>query len=205
MPMQKLRVRKQRSIVHVEPRLKEFAPYDFWLLGTPAAGLGARIDETVTHRLVTAWQNMMRRCYDPDHQYHSSYGAKGISVCKRWHTVALYVGDVQKLYGWASKEADWDSYQLDKDYYGSNQYSPETCIWLPRGLNNEIDRVQITVVLPSGEALLFLSIMEASRYLGVSDSALYRLAACEHTCVKGPLKGHTLKFAPPIANLRYAL
>lgn len=40
------------------------------------------------------WSGMMRRCYDPKHISYKHYGARGITVCERWHQAALFLHDM---------------------------------------------------------------------------------------------------------------
>lgn len=42
------------------------------------------------------WQNMIGRCERPNHRQYSSYGGRGIEVCKEWHDFKnfyAYVGE----------------------------------------------------------------------------------------------------------------
>ena len=41
-----------------------------------------------------SWHCMMRRCYEPGHNRFYSYGAKGVTVCERWHTYANFLADM---------------------------------------------------------------------------------------------------------------
>lgn len=37
---------------------------------------------------------MMGRCYKPNHASYERYGARGITVCERWHAFAAFLEDV---------------------------------------------------------------------------------------------------------------
>ena len=50
------------------------------------------------HPLYARWANMHARCYDPENNRFYRYGARGISVCPRWHDFALYLEDVLPSY-----------------------------------------------------------------------------------------------------------
>ena len=152
----------------------EHEPYMFWLLGASEAGYRSTSVSPIAHKLARAWSNMMRRCYDRHHKQYKQYGAKGVSVCKRWHQVANYVEDVQKLNGWAAKEADWEGLALDKDYYSSNQYSPSTCLWLTGAENNlyTVRAQPVKVTGLTGEATVYLSQHEAARATGVNQDTI---------------------------------
>lgn len=38
-----------------------------------------------TRRCYNSWEGMQRRCYKPDNPKYKHYGARGITVCRRWH------------------------------------------------------------------------------------------------------------------------
>ena len=85
----------RRELIEVEPRIKEYEPYAYWLLGVPRAGYrGAKCSNT-DKLLASAWSAMIQRCYASTAVNYPRYGAKGVSVCKRWHQVANFIGDVK--------------------------------------------------------------------------------------------------------------
>lgn len=77
------------------------------------------------------WRDMIRRCYCPKvREKHPSY--EGCSVDERWH-------DFQDFADWFHNHPYSSlKYHLDKDILmtGSKVYSPETCCFIPRDLNN---------------------------------------------------------------------
>ena len=82
---------------------------------------------TVTHGcesdpLYPTWRNMMNRCYDPkDPRYHT-YGARGITVCERWHDVRNFIADMgARPPGLTLERKNNDA-----------EYSPENCCWATR-------------------------------------------------------------------------
>jgi hypothetical protein len=42
---------------------------------------------------------MLQRCENPGHDNYRYYGAKGRSVCERWHDVRLFVEDIKRDLG----------------------------------------------------------------------------------------------------------
>lgn len=134
--------------------------------------LGKFEHSTENNKLASAWARMMHRCYDPEAHNYRFYGAKGVSVCKRWHEVQNYINDVKTLPHWWYKQHDWNSFQLDKDYFGSNQYNPESCVWLRTDEN--VPSEAILLVSPNGESFVFLGASEASSFLGISRTTTHR-------------------------------
>jgi DNA-binding CsgD family transcriptional regulator len=50
------------------------------------------------HPLYVRWVNMHKRCYDPASNRYYRYGARGITVCDRWHDFEMYLEDVLPTY-----------------------------------------------------------------------------------------------------------
>ena len=76
-----------------------------------------------------AWKNMLARCYNVKYQkLNTTY--VGCSVCKEWLTFSNFKS-------WMEQQ-DWEGKHLDKDllFYKNNIYSPETCLFIDRRLNN---------------------------------------------------------------------
>lgn len=46
------------------------------------------------HPLYQKWASMFQRCEYPKASNYSNYGARGISVCKRWHDFKLFAHDM---------------------------------------------------------------------------------------------------------------
>lgn len=83
-------------------------------------------------RYIEIWKGMIWRCYRvKDASNLPSY--KGCSVDSRFHKF-------QDFMAWAELQVGFDSdgYHLDKDLIvkGNKIYSPETCAFVPRALNN---------------------------------------------------------------------
>lgn len=141
--------------------------------------------------LASAWNSMMQRRYNSKHIQHKDYGAKRISVCKRWHQVGNYIKDVKHLYGWESKDKDWSGTALDKDYYSSNQYSPDTCVWLSVKDNNTyMDRVvPVIVTCGQGKTHVYLSVADAAKATAVGQATVHSwLTGSRHQTIHLDLK-----------------
>jgi len=119
---------------------------------------------------------MMERCYLATAHNFAGYGGVGVSVCRRWHSPENFIQDVKTLPHWWYKEHDWDHYELDKDYFSSNQYSPETCVWLRTDENNLYTKNTkvVRAVDPEGNVRVFLGSSSCARQLGISKSSMSR-------------------------------
>ena len=187
-----------KEIIEVEPRLKEYVPYkgDFSLSGYYTEG--GRIGDP----LVNTWRGIMQRCYEPTARGYHKYGAKGISVCERWHNIATFLEDVKKIQGYGQ-----EGVQLDKDYYGSNQYAPDTCVWLPSYLNAMYtSRVKpILVTAPDGNELVFLTQTEAGNVLGIGHKRISAWILGTRTPDSSLFFGWRFEFLATDKILRYPL
>jgi hypothetical protein len=73
--------------------------------------------------MYTAWQDMMRRCYNEEHVKYPIYGGRGIRVCKRWReSFASFCLDM----GVPEAELTLDRRDSNKNY------TPSNCRWATR-------------------------------------------------------------------------
>lgn len=157
-----------REIVEVNRIRKEYQQYlgDF---STSGICLPA---QSIEQKLADSWKKMMKRCYDKESHNYRHYGQKGVSVCQRWHDPKNFISDVKDLAHWRYKLKDWNSFELDKDYYGANQYGPDTCIWLHKKENVPYDWIKITK--PNGETLIIDGYTNASKAILCSRTSIHR-------------------------------
>lgn len=74
------------------------------------------MSKTRIHRI---WRGMMNRCYNKNDQVYKRYGARGITVCERWHTFENFLADMGE---------PPDGLTIDRvDNDGS--YEPSNCEW----------------------------------------------------------------------------
>jgi len=88
----------------------------------------------IMKRLYKVWDHMLSRCYNISDINYKNYGGKGIFVCEKWHRFSDFISDVVNLPGFY----EWvfnPEYQLDKDFYCSDGYAPNTCVFLHKNDN----------------------------------------------------------------------
>lgn len=97
------------------------------------------------HPLYTAWQGMMTRCYNQDHQAYHNYGGRGITVCPEWHDVARFITDIEATIG-PRPEARYPSgravYTLDREDNNGN-YDQGNMRWADRLMQRENQRPDV--------------------------------------------------------------
>lgn len=80
------------------------------------------------HPFAVCWRNMHSRCYNESNNRYKNYGAKGISVCERWHTFANFHAD---MYGEWSRGLQIERKNTQLDYNSTN------CIWTTPAKNSQ--------------------------------------------------------------------
>lgn len=99
--------------------------------------LGMEIPNNPTaKKLYQVWKDMIIRVHNP-RENHSSY--KGVTICKRWYNFANFYNDAFSLWGfqeWVDSGYQWE---IDKDYYGTMHYSPETVLFLAPGWSKSLN------------------------------------------------------------------
>jgi hypothetical protein len=117
-----------------------------------------------SHPAYAVWRSMCDRCRLPSHQAWHNYGARGITVCKKWE---------------ASFSAFWEdmgaSYQQGltlERLDNSKGYSKKNCAWVTSREQGNNRRVNTRIQTPWGE----LTVAQASRRSGINvTTLLYRI------------------------------
>jgi thymidylate synthase len=120
-------------------------------------------------KLQNIWSRMIRRCYD---KYYKEYYSN-IFVHQDWHSFRNFLKDVRYLPQYhLAKENNFKDWELDKDYYGSNAYSKDTCVFLTKKENllyrsSQIDTIKI-IDTETNKTYYELSYSSLSESLGLS-------------------------------------
>jgi len=82
-------------------------------------------------KLKNIWTRMIVRCYNGN-----KYEYDNIFVHQDWHSFENFLNDVRYIPQYhLAKEENFINWELDKDYYGSNGYSINTCVFLTKKEN----------------------------------------------------------------------
>ena len=84
--------------------------------------------KTILPKAYHCWMSMRNRCYNPKHISYKDYGAKGVTVCKRWYD--SYVNFIEDIGERPSKEHSLD--RIDS----TGNYEPSNCKWSTRTEQN---------------------------------------------------------------------
>ena len=107
-----------------------------------------------------AWANVIKRCYNPNHDAYHNYGGRGIVMCDEWRHdfVAFY-----KHIGPRPKRG----YDLDR-IDNNRGYEPGNVRWVTRRVNANNRRVNVLVEY-NGESI---TIADLARESGVDQTLL---------------------------------
>lgn len=108
--------------------------------------------EQVTCAYYMVWKDMLRRCYsNPFKINRPTYD--NASVCKDWHSFSEFRCWVKEQEVLNNFVLGVDKLQLDKDilFEGNMIYSPDTCVFVSRGVNSLFTNCRKTkTTLPFG-------------------------------------------------------
>ncbi len=111
-----------------------------------------------------SWIQARNRCNNPDNADYRHYGGRGISVCRRWDSFAVFLKDM------GARPKDTSLERVDCD----GGYSPANCVWADKfaQANNRHNNTKIT---HRGKTQ---GLLQWARESGVSiDKLRHRLAA----------------------------
>src|SRR5216684_477049 len=108
-----------------------------------------------------AWHQMKSRCETPSNKAFKNYGARGITLCERWHDFAAFFADMGPR--------PTPEHSIER-VNNNGPYSPDNCKWgtkLEQGRNK-----RTTVFLTLGEVTRTLT--EWCEVTGIKDATLRR-------------------------------
>ena len=137
-------------------------------------------------RAFSVWQGMLKRCYDNSHVRASAY--RDITIDDRWHCFDYFLEDISKIDGWDEDSFYAGDLQLDKDIKGAKRYSKDTCLWVPKEINNKYQpshMTKFTATSPEGISKAYLSQRECARETQLHKSGIGRCLSGKQKSYKG--------------------
>lgn len=133
-------------------------------------------DDKLVNLLKGTWRDMISRCYSTERRMNSAwYKDEGVFVDDYWLVFANFLKDFTKIDKWELKLEFSDVYSLDKDFYFSNKYSLETCVWASKTeqVINSRQGKQFIAVSPSGEVYHEIGLSIFANKHNINPSSAY--------------------------------
>lgn len=104
------------------------------------------------------WHDMINRCYNINDKRYDAY--RSVSVADDWLIFENFYHDVRNIDGFEDELIQAGALVLDKDikqrWFGKKIYSKDTCVWIDKSINNQIqDGQQRPFVAISPDGLVF--------------------------------------------------
>lgn len=161
--------------------------------------------ENEISKLYNIWRSMITRCYGSVER--ESYQGRDIFVDKSWHSFENFLREIRYIpQFFLAKEVGFVGYELDKDYYSSNCYSKDTCVFITT-YENKLYRENIKpfyAIDKDGNKKLYISQQECAIDLGLSNSTT--ISGClNNRASRKTSKGHTFVYLNDDSIYRYEL
>lgn len=111
-------------------------------------------------RLYYIYNNMLSRCQNVKSKSYNSYGARGISVCKKWQ-------NRDNFFKWALTNGYNDTLTIERINVNKG-YSPANCKWIPMAMQSQNTR-HVRRFMFAGRRR---TLLELSRFHGVPVSTI---------------------------------
>lgn len=106
--------------------------------------------------LYSVWRDMINRCYNPKNKHYKTN--KNVTVDNYWLCFENFYKDAKEIDGYDIQKINTGQYVLDKDLKqrksAHKTYSKQTCIWVEKSINNQIQDAQqneFIAVSPEGK------------------------------------------------------
>lgn len=139
-------------------------------------------------REYNCWMHMIGRCTNPNHVRYSVYGAKGITVCKRWRKFENFFEDMGK--------APSPAHTLDRHPNQKGNYMPGNVRWATKKEQARNTKKNLMLSF-NGETLCAA---EWAERLGFSTALIYNRISAYGWSVE---KALTTPVLNPILNLTH--
>lgn len=128
-----------------------------------SARVGNMHRHNITHgasdtRAYVIWHSMKGRCLNPNNHAYSSYGGRGIKICKRWMSFPNFLADMGQ---------PPDEHEIERTN-NNKGYAPSNCRWATRR-EQQNNRRANRLLTHDG---LNMTVAEWSRHLNFSDTAI---------------------------------
>lgn len=176
----------KHNIQHSQIKLGNIKdPYSPSVCGIAAYGCPS--NKKLEKLLHGTWRDMIYRCYSKKRRMNSCwYQDKNIFVDDRWLLFENFVNDFKNMDRWELKLEYPDQYSLDKDFYCSNKYSVETCMWASKQEQN-INTTQskkFIAISPNGEIYHECGVANFSNKHGLVNTSV-QMALKNNVKIKG--------------------
>lgn len=125
------------------------------------------------------WRSMMGRCYQPLNGSYHNYGARGVTVCNKWHTYDGFLDDVDKIEGFNLELIISGKLQLDKDIKGRGDiYSLDDCMFVSpqqNYANRRNNREFVAINYNTGDVVITNNREEFCRNNNLDTSTCWRV------------------------------